>query len=64
MLSTRQNPPKIAIFRVILIFKDVFNAKPVLIDKLSQAGRKVRPMESNLERWGEHVFSELRVNSF
>ena len=34
MLSTRQNPPKIAIFKVILIFKDVFNVKPVLIDKL------------------------------
>ena len=64
MLSTRQNPPKIAIFKVILIFKDVFNVKPVLIDKLSQTGRKVRPMESNLERWGEYVFNELRVNFF
>ena len=57
-------PPKIAIVKVILIVKDVFNAKPVLIDKLLQTGRKVRPMESNLERWGEYVFRELRVNIF
>ena len=57
-------PPKIAIVKVILIVNDVFNAKPVLIDKLSQTGRKVRPMESNMERWGEYVFSDLRVKIF
>ena len=63
-LPHSSKPRKIAIVKVLLIVKDVFNAKPVLIDKLSQTGRKVRPMESNLERWGEYVFSELRVNIF
>ena len=64
MLPHSSKPPKIAIVKVILIVKDVFNAKPVLIDKLLQTGRKVRPMDSNMERWGEYVLSDLRVNIF
>ena len=63
-LPHSSKPRKIAIVNVILIVKDVLNTKPVLIDKQSQTGRKVRPMESNMERWGEYVFSELRVNIF
>ena len=61
-LHHSSKPPKIAVVKVILIVKDVSNTKPVLIEKLSQTGRKVRPMESNMERWGEYVFNELRVN--
>ena len=63
-LPHSSKPPKLAIVKVVLIVKDVFNAKPVFIDNLSQKGRKVRPLESNMERWGEYVISELRVNFF